>query len=61
MSLDRRDFIKISAVTAAAASAGIPLAQAAPAKTLPAMAGDGKDAIRWTKRLVVSVVLAVLS
>ncbi len=48
MSLDRRDFIKISAVAAAAASAGIPLANAAP-KTMPISAGDGKDAIRWDK------------
>lgn len=48
MSLDRREFIKISAVAAAVASAGIPLANAAP-KTMPATAGDGKSAIRWDK------------
>ncbi|AMC34543.1 nitrate reductase catalytic subunit NapA [Janthinobacterium sp. B9-8] len=48
MSLDRREFIKISAVAAAVASAGIPLAGAAP-KTMPAMAGDGKNSIRWDK------------
>ncbi|AZN36474.1 nitrate reductase catalytic subunit NapA [Iodobacter ciconiae] len=48
MSLDRREFIKISAVAAAAASAGIPLAGAAP-KPMPATAGDGKNSIRWDK------------
>uniref|UniRef100_UPI0025D58CC0 molybdopterin-dependent oxidoreductase n=1 Tax=Iodobacter sp. TaxID=1915058 RepID=UPI0025D58CC0 len=48
MSLDRREFIKISAVAAAVASAGIPLAGAAP-KTMPATAGEGKSAIRWDK------------
>ncbi|MCX7205501.1 MAG: nitrate reductase catalytic subunit NapA [Proteobacteria bacterium] len=48
MSLDRREFIKISAVAAAVASAGIPLANAAP-KPMPATAGDGKSAIRWDK------------
>ncbi len=48
MSLDRREFIKISAVAAAVASAGIPLAGAAP-KAMPATDGDGKNSIRWNK------------
>ncbi len=48
MSLDRREFIKISAVAAAVASAGIPLVGAAP-KAMPATDGDGKNSIRWNK------------
>ncbi len=48
MSLDRREFIKISAVAAAVASARISLVGAAP-KAMPAADGGGKNSIRWDK------------
>jgi nitrate reductase NapA len=48
MSFNRREFIKATAVTAAAASAGIPLAEAAPKKAATTATNED-NTIRWDK------------
>ncbi|WP_157669831.1 nitrate reductase catalytic subunit NapA [Chitinibacter sp. GC72] len=49
MSLDRREFIKATAVSAAAASVGIPLVQAAPKKAAAPTSTAASDTVRWDK------------
>lgn len=50
MSFDRREFIKASAVSAAAASVGIPLvADAAPKKAADTASKAGDNTVRWDK------------
>ncbi|WP_348944815.1 nitrate reductase catalytic subunit NapA [Chitinibacter sp. FCG-7] len=49
MSLDRREFIKATAVSAAAASVGIPLVEAAPKKAAAPTSTAASDTVRWDK------------